>query len=90
VPVSFDLIEDFTETHLFNKNDKHFFDLNEKQIPTKKSKQNLLYKDYNWCVELLQKGIMATKFSFNKPDSAKAVIVKLNKACTEISYSNQV
>lgn len=48
------------------------------------------YKDYDWCIDQLQKGIKATKFSFNSPKVCKEVIIKLNKSLTKISYQNQV
>lgn len=50
----------------------------------------MLYTDYQWCVDLLQKGIEATKYSFNDPTKTKLVMIKLNKKCTSISYSNKV
>lgn len=92
-PVSINVLNDIIAYYKFQKDDSHYVDLIEKQelLTNKNKRVNLYpYKDFNWCVDLLKKGIKATKISFNKPSNCKVVTIRLNSKLTHLSYAKQV
>ena len=75
-----------------NRLNDHYCELLEKQMPSNKQIRDLLdkpYFSYDLCVERLQKGIPAVKFSFNNPRNCKPVTIKLSKDRKQLIYFKQ-